>query len=187
MKNKLLKWFIILLPAIAILMFLIIIMLIPNKTAEEKKIKMKDVTTKDSRITFSVDENYKQEEKGEYDLYLVKNKLQIVTAFTYNLNEYEEKTAKEVLDKQVEHFTSTKKDIKLFKKETIYDDEVKKITKVEYSGKTDTSDECVYIFSVIEFKNDPNYIAYLTEVIIKNQYEDHIGEMIDIIKSAKLN
>ena len=187
MNKKLLKWFIILLPAIAILIFLMVVMLIPNKNGEKVKMKMKDVLTKDSRVTFSVDEKYKQEEKGEYDLYLIKNNLQIVSAFTYNLSEYEEKTSKEILDKQIENFTSTKKDIKLFKKESIIEDDTKKITKVEYSGKTEKSSECIYIFSVIDFKSDANYVVYTTEVIVKNQYEDNIGEMIDILKSAKLN
>lgn len=187
MKKKILKWLIILLPAIVVLLFLGIVMLIPNKTGEIKQIKTKDVITKDSRVTFSVDEKYKQEEKGEYDLYLNKNNKQILGVFTYNTNEYEEKTSKEILDKQVNNFISTRKNMKLFKKEETIDLEDKTIIKVEYSGKTEKSSECVYIFSTINFKSDPNYIVYVNEVIIKNTYEENIREMLNILKSAKLN
>ena len=187
MNKKILKWFIILLPVLAVILFLIIVAFIPNKDAKEKKIVTKTVKTKDSRVSFLVDEKYKEETKGEYDLYLNKDKKQIVGVFTYNLNEYEEKSSKEVLDKQTNNFVSTRKDMKLFKKETKTDMEDKIITRVEYSGKTDKSSECIYIFSTIEFKSDPNYIVYVNEVITKQAYEDHISEMINILKSAKLN
>ncbi|MBQ9024371.1 MAG: hypothetical protein IJ105_04040 [Bacilli bacterium] len=187
MNKKLLKWFIILLPAIAILLFLLIIALIPNKTEELPKIKYKDFTTKDSRVTFSLDEKYKQEEKGEYDLYLNYNNEKIVGVFTYNLNEYEQNSSKEILDNRARSFLSTKQNMKLFKKETKTELEDKTITTVEYSGKTDKSSECVYIISVIDFKNDPNYVVYINEVILKNQYELNIREMNNILQSAKLN
>ena len=77
--------------------------------------------------------------------------------------------------------------MKIFKKEESIDMDDKIITKVEYSGKTDKSSECIYIFSVIAFKSDPNYILYVNEVILKSHYEENISEMIDILKSAKLN
>ena len=187
MKKKLLKWFIVLLPLIAIVLFFVVVALIPNRYNVEEKINTKDVVTKDSRITFVVDEKYTQEEKGEYDLYLNKDKSQIIGVFTYNLSEFEENSGKEVLDKQISSFIANRKDMQIFKKELAIEDDAKKITKVEYSGKTESSDECIYIFSVIEFKNDPNYIAYVTEVIAKNDYEDNIGEMVDILKNVRLN
>ena len=187
MNKKLLKLFIILLPAIAVLLFFIVVAFIPNENAKEKKIVTKTVKTKDSRVSFIVDEKYKEETKEEYDLYLNKDNKQIVGGFTYNLNEYEENSSKEVLDKQINNFITTRKDMKLFKKEVKTQMEDKTITRVEYSGKTEKSSECIYIFSTIEFKNDPNYVVYINEVIIKQRYEDNISEMIDILKSAKLN
>ena len=185
--KKYLKWLFILIPVFAVLLFLIVVMLIPNKNGDIKELKIKEYKTKDNRVTFSADENYKQEEKGEYDLYLNKDNKQIVGAFTYNLSEYEEKSAKEVLDKQVNNFISSRKDMKLFKKETTDDMEDKTIIRVEYSGKTDKSSDCLYVFSVINFKADPNYVIYINEVIIKERYENHISEMINILQSAKLN
>ena len=149
--KKLLKWLIILLPVIAIVIFIIVAALIPNKASEEKKIKTKEYTAKDGRLVLTADEKFKMEEKGEYDLYLNKKGQQVIGVFTYNVNEYEEKTAKQILDKQVENFMSTRKDMKLFKKEMNIDMEDKTITKVEYSGKTEKSSDCVYILSTISF------------------------------------
>ena len=120
-------------------------------------------------------------------MYLTKNDKQIVGLFTYNLNEYEEKNSKEILDKQIEYFTSTRKDFKLFKKEKIIDLDDKKITKVEYSGTNTDSSDCVYIFAVIDFKSDPNYVVYSNEVILHKDYESNISEMLNILKNAKLN
>ena len=185
--KKYLKWFFILVPFFALIIFFIIVALIPNKAANEEKIKVKEYVTKDGRVTFVAPETFKQEEKSDYDLYLNKNNNQIVGVFSYNLNEYEENTAKQVLDKQVQYFLDNKKDMKLFKKETILDLEDKKITRVEYSGKTDKSSECVYIISVIEFKTDANYVLFVNEVIFKNKYENNISEMINILKNVKLN
>ncbi len=184
--KKLLKWFIILIPLFAVLTFAIVVSLIPNKEAKKEKIKLIEFTTKDDKVVFLADEKFKKDEKGEYDLYLNKNNLQILGVFTYDLNEYEEKSAKEVLDKQTNAFLSSRKNTELFKKEQTINTDDKTIIKVEYSGKTEKSSDCVYIFSVISFNNNPNYVLYIDEVIIKNKYEDNISEMIDILKSARL-
>ncbi len=184
--NKVLKWLIVIVPFVLIIGLVSITALLTNK-AKEVKIVEKDFTTKDSKVTIKADEKYTNEDKGEYDLYLIKNNKQVVGVFSYDLSEYEEKTAKEVLDKQVNYYIETRKNMKIFKKEESIDMDDKVITKVEYSGKTDKSSECIYIFSVIAFKSDPNYILYVNEVILKSHYEENISEMIDILKSAKLN
>ena len=184
--KKVLKWLILILPLILIILFITISSLSNEVTNEIEEVKTKEFTTKDNRVSFTVYEQYKQEEKGNYDLYLNKDGKQIVGVFTYNLSEYLESTAKEVLDNQVNAFVNTRKDMKIYKKETIEDLEDKKITRVEYSGKTDSSSDCVYIFSVIEFKSDPNYVVYVNEVVLKKHYELNIEEMLNILKSAKL-
>lgn len=185
--KKFLKWLFIIIPFLAVVLFVIMVEFIPNKSEKNIEIKTKNYTTKDSRVTFLADELYNQEEKGDYDLYINKDNKQVVGAFTYNLNEYEESSSKEILDKQINYFVNSRNDMKLFKKETKIDMDDKVITRVEYSGKTDKSSDCVYIFSVIDFKSDTNYVVYVNEVIIKSMYEKHIGEMVDILKSAKLN
>lgn len=185
--KKLLKWLIILLPLLVALLVLLLVELTPNKITKEKEVKTIEYKTKDERVTFLAPEEFKQEDKGQYDLYLNKNEKQIMGVFTYTLSDYEENSSKEILDKQINYFINSRKDMKLYKKETKIEDEEKTITRVEYAGKTDNSSDCVYIFSVIDFKNDTNYVVYVNQVIIKDSYEENIKEMIDILKSAKLN
>ena len=169
--------------------FLITFLISKGNKPEEVVVELKDVnfTTSDNRVTVTTKEDFKKKDVSNYDLYLTKNDKQIVGLFTYNLNEYEENNSKEILDKQIEYFTSTRKDFKLFKKEKIIDLDDKKITKVEYSGTNTDSSDCVYIFAVIDFKSDPNYVVYSNEVILHKDYESNISEMLDILKNAKLN
>lgn len=169
-----------------VLIFLFLI-LKSNKPEEIIELKNSTFTTSDNRVTITAKEDFKKKNVSNYDLYLTKNDKQIVGLFTYNLNEYEEKNSKEILDKQIEYFTSTRKDFKLFKKEKIIDLDDKKITKVEYSGTNTDSSDCVYIFAVIDFKSDPNYVVYSNEVILHKDYESNISEMLNILKNAKLN
>ena len=63
----------------------------------------------------------------------------------------------------------------------------KTITKVEYTGTNTDSSECVYVFAVIDFKADTNYVLYSNEVLLHKDYEKNISEMIDILKNVKLN
>ena len=184
--KKLLKYWFILIPVLAMIIFIIIAGLIQNEE-QVKEEKTKEFTTKDSRVTFTALESYKQEEKGEYDLYINKNNKQILRVYTYNLSDYEENSSKEILDHTVNSFISTKEDMKLFKKESKVEFDDKIITTVEYSGKQKDSSNCVYIFSTIDFKADTNYVVYVSEVILENKFEEHIGEMINILNSAKLN
>ena len=145
--------------------FLIFLFLILKSNKPEEIIELKNVTftTSDNRVTITAKEDFKKRDVSNYDLYLTKN------------------------DKQIEYFTSTRKDFKLFKKEKIIDLDDKKITKVEYSGTNTDSSDCVYIFAVIDFKSDPNYVVYSNEVILHKDYESNISEMLDILKNAKLN
>ena len=73
------------------------------------------------------------------------------------------------------------------KKEKVIDMDDKTITKVEYTGTNTDSSECVYIFAVIDFKADANYVLYSNEVLLHKEYEKNISEMIDILKNVKLN
>lgn len=171
-----------------ILISLIIIFVMNNKGYNKnEKIEKINYTTSDNRITITATEDFKKKNVSNYDLYITKDDKQVIGFFTYNLNEYEENNSKEILYKQIEYFKNTRKDFKIFKKErTIYLDD-KKITKIEYSGINDNSSDCIYIFAVIDFKDDANYVLYSNEVVLNNDYEDNIDNLINIIKSAKLN
>lgn len=189
------KYLFLVLPVILILLLIIVSSVFTinndnNKTKEtkkEEKVKTNIYTTKDNRVDFIFNEGFKKSEVGEYDLYVKDDKRQLIMGiFTYDLSNYEENTAKEILDKQVSYFLKTRNDMKVFKKEVIKEYDDKKITIVEYSGKTPDSADCVYLFSTLEFNNAPGYVIYSTNVIIKKHYEEYIKEVKDILKNAKL-
>ncbi len=185
MKSKKIKYIVLI---VVIFLFLLTFIIASGNRKNEKPLeKNKQYVTLDNRVTITSKESFKKKEISNYDLYLTKNDKQIVGFFTYLLNEYEENSSKEILDRQISYFANSRKDFKLFKKENIIELDDKKITKVEYSGSNKDSSKCVYVFAVIDFVNDPNYVVYANEVILQSEYEKNIGEMIDILKSAKLN
>lgn len=159
------------------------------KDSREKKDETKTSVfkTKDNRVSLTFNVSFKKEEIGEYDLYAKDEDRQLITGvFTYNLNEYEEKSAKEILNNQIEYFKKTRNDMKIYKDEKIQDYDDKTITRVEYSGKSTDSSDCIYIFSIVEFKSDPNYVVYSNQVLLKSDYEKYSNSLKKIISSIKL-
>lgn len=183
------KWLYLIVISVILIPLIIVVILsiISSNKKEDINIKNASYLTSDERVIVTAKEDFKQKKVSDYDLYLTKNDKQIIGFFTYNLNEYEEKSSKEILDKQVEYFKNTRKDLKLFKKEKVISMDDKNITKVEYIGKNNNSTECIYILSVIDFKEDNNYVLYSNEVLLHKYYEENIGEMIDVLKNVKLN
>lgn len=184
------KYLFVLLPAILIVLLLIVSSIFG--AINEKKIKKeeaKEITykTKDNKVSYTFKETFKTSEVGEYDLYVKDNKRQMIMGvFTYTLSDYEENSAKEILDNQIKYFKKTRNDMKIYKKEEVQDLSDKVITKVEYSGKSTDSSDCIYIFSVTEFKNAQGYVLYSNQVLLKSDYENNSEELYNILKSAKL-
>ena len=184
------KWlYVVVLSAILVPLIIIFVLSVTDTSKKQEEVKMNDAsyTTTDGRVTVTAKEDFKQKNVSNYDLYLTKNDKQVIGFFTYALNEYEENSSKEILDKQIEYFASTRKDLKLFKKENAIDMDDKTITKVEYIGTNTDSTECIYVFAVVDFKADTNYVLYSNSVILHKDYEKNISEMIDILKNVKLN
>ena len=184
------KYLFVLLPAILIVLLLIVSSICGTiKEKEIKKEEAKEITykTKDNKVSYTFKETFKTSEVGEYDLYVKDNKRQMIMGvFTYTLSDYEENSAKEILDNQIEYFKKTRNDMKIYKKEEVQDLSDKVITKVEYSGKSTDSSDCIYIFSVTEFKNAQGYVLYSNQVLLKSDYENNSEELYNILKSAKL-
>lgn len=182
---------IIVLSIVVILLVLVLFLSLFSKEDDKKgeEVEVKEVTylNSDNRLVLTVSEDFKKKDVSNYDLYITKNDKQIAGFFTYNLNEYEENSSKEILDKQISYFTNSRKDFNLFKKEQVIELDDKTITKVEYSGTNNDSSDCVYVFAVIDFKSDSNYVVYANEVILHSEYEKNITEMLNILKNAKLN
>ena len=166
------KWlYVVVLSAILVPLIIIFVLSVTDPTKKKEEVKINDAfyTTADGRVTVTAKEDFKQKKVSNYDLYLTEN------------------SSKEILDKQISYFLSTRKDLKLFKKEKVIDMDDKTITKVEYTGTNTDSSECVYVFAVIDFKADTNYVLYSNEVLLHKDYEKNISEMIDILKNVKLN
>lgn len=186
------KYLFVVVPLVLIIL-LIFVSLISGNKEEEKKIeeqKIKNVTylTKDNKISYTFKDTFKKQDVGEYDLYVKDNDRQLIMGvFTYDLNNYEENTAIDVLNKQIDYFLKTRNDMVKIKEIETKNYEDKVISKIEYSGKTTDSSDCIYIFSVTEFKSSPGYIIYSTNVIIKSHYNDYINEINNILESIKLN
>ena len=196
MKNNLskfnMKYLFVIVPLVLIILLICVSFLTntkEDKNKEEKK-KIKDVTftTKDNKVSYTFKEAFKKQEVGEYDLYVKDEKRQLIMGvFTYDLNNYEENTAIDVLNKQVDYFLKTRNDMVKRKEIETKDLTDKVISKLEYSGKTTDSSDCIYIFSVTEFKANPRYVIYATNVILKKHYNDYIKEINNILDSSKLN
>ncbi len=187
-----LKYLFVIIPLILIILLIISssIFAEQNEKKEESKkneIKTNTYTTKDNKVDFTFKEGHKLISDETHDLYVKDEKRLLATAiFTYNLENYEEENSKQILDNQVAYFLKTRNDMKLFKKETVKTYEDKVITRIEYSGKTEKSSDCIYIFSVIDFVNVPNYVVYVSQVLIKEDYEKYINELNKIVISAKV-
>lgn len=186
------KWLFFIIPVIIIFTLIIVSSVFTvkeDKKPKEEKIKDVIFTTKDNRVDFksTTKYNFKNNEVSDYDLYLKDDKNQLTTAvFAYDLSTLEENTGRDILNNQILYFLKTRDDMKVFKEEHVKKLEDKTVTTVEYSGKSENSSECIYRFSSVEFTGDLNYVLYITQVIIKDDYEKHIKEMKDIIETAKL-
>ncbi len=158
--------------------------------AERKRIEEERNTynTKDNIVSFTFRHGYKNENVGEYDLY-VKNKQKkvIFTAFTYDTTLYEQTTPDQYIAKGISDISKDKEKFVVYKEKETIDKEDKVITTIEYKGKTKESSMCIYKISVISFKNKPNYLVYTVSVITEKNYDLYIKEINEVINNSKIN
>lgn len=158
--------------------------------AERKRIEEERnvYRTRDNVVSFTFRHGYEKSDVGEYDLY-VQNKAKkiIFSAFTYDTTRYEQKTPDAFMEKGIKDISTGKEKFEMLKdKEYItYDD--KKITTIEYKGKTKESSMCIYKISVIEFSSRPNYLVYVVEVITEKNYDLYKKELTEMLKNSKTN
>ncbi len=136
-------------------------------------------------LTFPV--GFEKKDVSEYELYAIneKNNL-IVGSFLYNTDDYEQKDANAILEKQVEYFKQNRKNIEVYKnkKETKYKD--KAVLSIELSGNSDDSSSCIYRLNFIKFNGVDNKILYVLEIVLLNDYDKYDKEFKEIVKSASL-
>lgn len=166
-----------------------------EKALNEKKIERKKIeeevniyNTKDNIVSFSFGHGYVNKEVGEYDLYVINNEKNIVfTAFTYNTDNYEQKTADEFLAKGYSDVSKDKKTFDVYKEKEVISEEDKEITTISYVGKSTSSSDCIYKISVIKYTAKPNYLVYTVSVVTKVNYDRFKNEINEILKNSKIN
>ena len=104
------KWlYVVVLSAILVPLIIIFVLSVTDSTKKKEEVKINDAsyTTADGRVTVTAKEDFKQKKVSNYDLYLTKNDKQVIGFFTYALNEYEENSSKEILDKHNSIFNTS--------------------------------------------------------------------------------
>ena len=151
--------------------------------------------TKDNKTTFTFGYGYEKSDVGEYDLYVInKDKAIVLSVFTYNTLDYEQRTPEEYLNKGIEDIKVNKTNFVEYSKLKEIRGDNYLITTVSYEAeaevktknKVSTSD-CIYKLSAITFDSDPNYLVYVIEVITKANYDTYKSELTDILKSISVN
>ena len=162
-----------------------------NKIKEERKRieeERNEYKTKDGIVSFIFRHGYKVSEVGEYDLYVKNNEKNVIfTAFTYETKNYEQKTMDDFINKAIDDLKENKEKFDNLKDKEVITMDDKVITTIEYQGKTAESSLCVYKISAISYKDKPDYIVYVTEVITQNNYDLYNKELLEILKTSKLN
>ncbi|MBR2712759.1 MAG: hypothetical protein IKE73_03530 [Bacilli bacterium] len=151
--------------------------------------------TKDSKTTFTFGYGYKQDDVGEYDLYVInKDKSIVFSAFTYNTIDYEQRSVDEYLNKVIEDIKVDKKNFLEFSKKKQIKGEGYLINTISYEGQAEvktktkvTTSNCIYKLSIITFDEDPNYLISVIEVVPKAYYDEYKTELTDILKSVSVN
>lgn len=153
-------------------------------------------STKDNKTTFTFRYGYKQKDVGEYDLYVInENKSIVFSAFTYNVIDYEQKTAEEYLNKGIEDVKVGKINFTEYtKKEELMSGDYF-ITTISYEGEAEikqknkiTTSDCIYKLSTITFPGDSDYLIFVIEVVTKANYNTYKNELTEILKSvSKIN
>lgn len=159
---------------------------------EEKNKELSEIynnySTIDNFVSFKFKYGFRVSKVNEYDLYVKDSDRNLVfTVFNYDINNYEEKTHEEFLNKSVNDLKGSKDEFSEFEetKTTTLEDRV--ITKVSYVGKTKNSSLCVYNIYLITFNSHPNNLVYITEISIKDKYNLYKEELENIVLSAKIN
>lgn len=157
-----------------------------KKKIEEHEKKRVTYNEKNNLFSFDFKLGYEKSEVGEYDLY-VKNddKSVIFSEFTYDINNYEQKTLEEYLFKGISDIENSKQNAKIYEEKKLTEFEDRKIYTMIYEGNTDKSDTCIYKISVIQFNDNPNFMIYTVTITLKEDYPKLKTELNEILTSIK--
>ena len=165
-----------------------------NKKINEEKAKQKEeeakritYTDKTNNFSFDFKLGYKQKEVGEYDLYVKNSEKNIIlSAFTYDISLYEQKSLDDYLNKGILDIENSKKNAKIYKEKEYKELEDRKVLEIVYEGNSENSSLCVYRITAISFNDKPGYVLFSIIVSLKEDYSNQVNEIDEIINSAKI-
>lgn len=159
-----------------------------EKKKKEAKEKVRNIySSNDGRISMTFKLGFKKLDVSEYDLYVRDSKRNLITGvFLYDITNFEEKTPEAVLNKQLEYLKSTRKDINIYKNQSINKIGNKNIYSISVEGKNEDSSDCIYKLSAISFDDNVNNIIYVLQVSINNDYKKYEKELDEIVNSIEL-
>ena len=166
-----------------------------NEALEKINIERKKIederniySTKDNMFSVTFRHGYTLNDVGEYDMYVINREKNIVfTAFSYNIDRYEQKSADDFINKGINDVQKGKEKFDIYKDKEVIDLEDKTITTISYLGKTKESSLCLYKISAVVLKSKPNYLLYVVEVTTEKNYKRYENEINEILEGIKLN
>lgn len=139
------------------------------------------VVSKDEFVKFEIPYFYKQEKVGDYDLYF-SNKESIIGVYLYN---NEGLTKEELIKYHDDFFTDTRDNVTITNTRK-YNKQNKAIISHTLRGKKDGSTN-IYLTNVITFDEYPEYVIYVVEICLEEDYDDYKPKFEKIIDDISLN
>ena len=134
----------------------------------------------DSNVSVYLNNDYVQKIVGDYDMYFSNNTVNI-GIFLYDDGE----KADDILNYQARYLLNTRDAVRKISSSNkkIKD---RKITTTVYRGTIDNN-ENIYMLSTITSEKDKNYVIYIIEITLAEDYQENKDEMEKIVEKISYN
>ena len=138
-------------------------------------------TSDDKNINIKIPYNYDKTKVGEYDMYFESDTSNI-GIFIYD---EEDITPEEILEFHEQEIITTRNNVKQIDTKTKTTNT--KTIKTDIFEGINNGEENIYRFTIITYKNKPNYTVYVIEATLKEDYINNKEELETIIQNINLN
>lgn len=162
---------------ISILLYILLTVNIMSFTSLEQENKY---ISNDSNVSVYLNNDYVQKIVGDYDMYFSNNTVNI-GIFLYDDGE----KADDILNYQARYLLNTRDAVRKISSSSkkIKD---RKITTTVYRGTIDNN-ENIYMLSTITSEKDKNYVIYVIEITLAEDYQENKDEMEKIVEKISYN
>ena len=162
---------------ISILLYILLTVNIMSFTSLEQENKY---ISNDSNVSVYLNNDYVQKIVGDYDMYFSNNTVNI-GIFLYDDGE----KADDILNYQARYLLNTRDAVRKISSSNkkIKD---RKITTTVYRGTIDNN-ENIYMLSTITSEKDKNYVIYIIEITLAEDYQENKDEMEKIVEKISYN